>query len=179
MLKKWKILLVLSALFLITTVSCTKESKPVLLKSADYHPNLDHIEKEEHEEQSLKTKGNSKRYKPMSDKIKDLALKNLLDDPEQLSAGKKIFALRACVGCHSLDGRRMTGPTFKGLWGQVKTFPDGTTQKVDFLFISESIQYPDNVIGVGYPARNMPAYLGILTESDIISLAAFIKSLQK
>jgi len=32
--------------------------------------------------------------------------------------GRALYAAKACIGCHSLDGSRIVGPTFKGLWGR-------------------------------------------------------------
>jgi cytochrome c oxidase subunit 2 len=71
---------------------------------------------------------------------------------------------KGCLVCHSLDGTRGVGPTFKGLSGsQVKVVMDGATQTVtaDDAYLRESIRTPAARIVEGFqpimpPFSDMP-----------------------
>jgi cytochrome c oxidase subunit II len=91
--------------------------------------------------------------------------------------GKKLFATRSCNTCHSLDGSRVQGPTFKGLFGRTETIADGSSIKVDENYIRESLLEPTKKVVQGYPAV-MPTYKGLLKETDIDALIAYIKTIQ-
>ena len=89
--------------------------------------------------------------------------------------GKKIYNTRACMGCHSLDGTKMTGPTWKGLWGSQRQLADNSTVAVDENYIKESILKPNAKISKGYPANQMPSYQGQLKDEDITAVIEFMK----
>lgn len=93
--------------------------------------------------------------------------------PEQL--GEKLFATRACATCHSLDGTRIQGPTFKGLFGRTETLSDGSTVKVDENYIRESLLSPQAKIVQGYPST-MPTFAGLLKDKEIDAIIAFLKT---
>jgi len=101
--------------------------------------------------------------------------------PKEMSLadkGKNIYITRACIGCHSLDGSKMTGPTWKGLYGSDRTFADGTSAKGDDNYIRESIMEPNKNVVKGYVANQMPSYQGQLTDDDLTAVIEFIKTLQ-
>jgi cytochrome c oxidase subunit II len=91
--------------------------------------------------------------------------------------GKRLFASRSCVTCHSLDGTRIQGPTFKGLFGRTEQLSDGSSVKVDENYIRESVLEPTKKVVQGYPPV-MPTYKGLLKERDIDALIAYIKTIQ-
>jgi len=91
--------------------------------------------------------------------------------------GKKLFTTRSCVTCHSLDGSRIQGPTFKGVFGRTETISDGSTVQVDENYIRESLLEPNKKVVQGYPAV-MPTYKGLLKETDIDALIAYLKTVQ-
>lgn len=92
--------------------------------------------------------------------------------------GKKIYATRACMGCHSLDGSKMTGPTWKGLYGSQRKLADGSTVTADDNYIRESVLNSNAKIVSGYAPNQMPAYQGQLTDEDITAVVEFIKSVK-
>jgi cytochrome c oxidase subunit 2 len=92
-------------------------------------------------------------------------------------AGKKIFAERGCVGCHSLDGNRLVGPSMKGLWGHDAELADGSMIKVDENYLRESLLTPGAKIVKGYP-NVMPTFQGLLKDKDIDAVIAFIKTVE-
>ena len=91
--------------------------------------------------------------------------------------GKKLYTSRSCNTCHSLDGTRIQGPSFKGVFGRSEKFADGSSQKVDENYIRESLLEPQKKIVETYPAV-MPTYKGLLKENEIDALIAFIKTVQ-
>lgn len=91
--------------------------------------------------------------------------------------GKKLFATRSCNTCHSLDGSRIQGPTFKGIFGRTEQMADGSSVKVDENYIRESLLEPNKKVVQGYPAV-MPTYKGLLKETDIDALIAYLKTVQ-
>ena len=83
--------------------------------------------------------------------------------PQQVQAGAKIFAAN-CAKCHGAEG--------KG-GGALKT-PDFTSPSVQASF---SEAYVIKTIHEGKPGTPMPAWQGKLSEADINSVAAFVRSL--
>ncbi len=90
--------------------------------------------------------------------------------PVQL--GKKRFD-SLCSSCHSLDGSRIQGPSFKGLWGRSEKLTDGTTVTVDENYVKSSLLNPQAQIVEGYPAT-MPTF-SYLKDKDIEGIIAFLK----
>lgn len=94
-------------------------------------------------------------------------------------AGARLFA--RCASCHSLDGSRLTGPSF---WethdlikdGGERQLADGTSVSVDMNYIRESILNPSAKIVAGYQ-NAMPSFQGQLNEKAIRALGAFLTEL--
>lgn len=92
--------------------------------------------------------------------------------------GKDIYRTRACIGCHSVNGTKMTGPTWKGLYGSTRNFADGSSTKADDNYIKESILNSNKKIVEGYAPNQMPSYQGQLTDDDVTAVIEFIKTLK-
>ena len=96
--------------------------------------------------------------------------------------GKALVAAKGCVACHSADGTKIVGPSYKGIYGQdVRYTEPGSaevkTTKVDENYIHESIEIPTAKVVEGFPP-SMPAYKGLVTEEEIASIIEYIKSLK-
>ncbi|MGD8428678.1 MAG: c-type cytochrome [Balneolaceae bacterium] len=91
--------------------------------------------------------------------------------------GKQIASDNACVTCHSIDGSKMTGPTWKNLFGHEVTLDNGETLTADEDYIKESIVNSQAKIVKGY-AGVMPNF-DYLSDSEVNSLVAYIKSLSE
>ncbi|WCL51378.1 cytochrome c oxidase subunit II [Leptospira sp. GIMC2001] len=91
--------------------------------------------------------------------------------------GKKLYLNKACASCHSVDGSRIVGPTFKGLYGQNREFESGASVKADENYLKESILQSGAKIVKGY-APAMPVYQGQLEEDEVEALIEYIKSVQ-
>ena len=90
--------------------------------------------------------------------------------------GQKLYETRGCKSCHSLDGTRMVGPSYKDGYGSNRRLVTGSEVKFDENYVRESILYPKEKIAAGYQPV-MPSYKGQLSEDDIYCLVEFIKTL--
>jgi mono/diheme cytochrome c family protein len=98
-------------------------------------------------------------------------------DDEAVEAGRQLAA-QQCAACHTIDGSQAVGPTWQGLYGSEVELEDGSTVTADEEYIHESIVDPNAKIHADYPANVMPVYASTLSEEQIQSLIAFIRSLE-
>jgi cytochrome c oxidase subunit 2 len=89
--------------------------------------------------------------------------------------GKILYEQKACIGCHSLDGSKLVGPSFKNLYGSQRKFQDGTSAVADEEYLKASILYPNKNIVEGYVAA-MPSYEGQLSDEELNDIIEFIKA---
>lgn len=90
--------------------------------------------------------------------------------------GEQLVQLQGCNTCHSDDGSRMIGPSFKGLWDRQENLADGSTVLVDENYIRESILYPGEKIVEGYD-NVMSPYEGRITDDEITNIIEYLKTL--
>ena len=98
-----------------------------------------------------------------------------------IEVGHKVYEAR-CIACHSLTvensaakGAAQIAPGWKGLYGDQRTFSDGTTGKADENYLRESILNPNAKTVAGY-SPVMPTFAGQLSEQEIMSVIEMIKS---
>lgn len=91
--------------------------------------------------------------------------------------GKHLFDTKLCVTCHSLDGSKIVGPTFKGLYGRKEKIQGAGEVSVDDSYIKESILNPTAKVVEGYPPA-MPPYQGQLSDAEIADLIEYIKTVK-
>jgi cytochrome c oxidase subunit 2 len=91
--------------------------------------------------------------------------------------GKLVYENKGCATCHSLDGTRGQGPSWKGIWGNVHKGTDGKDYKVDENYLRQSILYPQQMVLQGYEPI-MPTFQGLLREREILGVIEYIKTLQ-
>lgn len=91
--------------------------------------------------------------------------------------GKMVHENRGCATCHSLDGSRGQGPSWKGIFGQVHQMTDGSQVKVDENYIRESILEPNSKVLAGYEPV-MPTFKGMLRDREVLGAIEFIKQLK-
>lgn len=97
--------------------------------------------------------------------------------------GLTLMKKNACLSCHTLDGRRLVGPSFKGLWGKTETVITGPLMKkkkvvVNRDYLYTSIREPIKDIVEGYPGNVMTSYDGILNDEEIDQIVRYIKSIK-
>lgn len=84
-----------------------------------------------------------------------------------------------CLGCHSLDGSEIVGPTWQGLAGSTVTLADGSQALADYDYLHESIVDPNARLVSGFEADVMPQnFAEVLTPEQIDQIIAFIQSLE-
>lgn len=91
----------------------------------------------------------------------------------QAELGEQIAAQNACNACHSVDGSSGVGPTWKDLYGSIRTFTDGSTAIANEAYIRESISNPTAKVVESF-VPTMPSMP--LTEEQIDSLVAYAKA---
>jgi cytochrome c oxidase subunit 2 len=89
--------------------------------------------------------------------------------------GAQLYATRGCIACHSLDGTRGQGPSFKDIWGETHEMSDGKSVLVDENYVRESILVPGAKVRLGFK-NIMPTFQGVLRDREIQALIEFIKS---
>lgn len=90
-------------------------------------------------------------------------------------AGQQLYTKYGCVACHSLDGNKGTGPTFKGVWGRDEQLADGSKVKVDENYVRESILNPKAKLVAGY-GEVMPVFKGVIKDEQIDAIIEFLKA---
>ena len=91
-------------------------------------------------------------------------------------AGQAFVAQNGCGGCHSIDGSRLTGPTWRGLFGSQVKLADGRTVTADEAYLIELIHDPNAKVVQGFPAGVMPKFP--LSDQQIKSIVAYIETLK-
>lgn len=98
-------------------------------------------------------------------------------DAPPAQRGAKLFVTNQCNTCHSVDGSRLIGPTFKGIWGtKVSVKTNGAVQEVmvDENYLRDSIANPGKDVVVTFD-NVMNRY--DLNTTDMTAMIAYIQSL--
>ena len=95
-----------------------------------------------------------------------------------VEAGKDLFENKlGCASCHA-GGPQQRGAKLEGLYNTEVKLVGGQTVKADDEYIRNSILNPQSQIVEGYQPI-MPTFKGQVTEEQLVSLVAYIKSLSK
>jgi cytochrome c oxidase subunit II len=89
--------------------------------------------------------------------------------------GQQLSRIKGCFGCHSIDGTRLQGPTWQGLFGSMRQFTDGTSAVADENYLRESILEPGKRVVATFP-NAMQSYQGRLTEEELNAIIIFLRS---
>lgn len=102
------------------------------------------------------------------------------DIPAGEHPGLTLMKQNACVTCHSQDGSKIVGPSFKGLFGRKEiVIADGIEKEitVDDAYIKRSIYEPHVQVVKGFNPSLMVSYQKQLTEEDIQKIIDYLKGL--
>lgn len=91
--------------------------------------------------------------------------------------GQKLFEVKACASCHSVDGSRRVGPSLKAVFGHEVELQDGSKVKADENYLRESILQSQAKVVKGFPPA-MPTFQGQLKDDEVSALIEYIKSLK-
>ena len=93
-------------------------------------------------------------------------------EPAEVGAG--LLRSKGCVACHSDDGRRLVGPSFKGLAGSTRSVLRGATPVrlvADADYLRRAITTPNAEVTEGYPPGLMPPFALEPAELDALVAA--------
>jgi cytochrome c oxidase subunit 2 len=99
------------------------------------------------------------------------------DKIEPVKLGGLMYQKQGCAACHSVDGSRGIGPSWKGIFGKPEKLSGGASVVVDENYIRESITDPAAKIVDGY-APSMPTYQGKLNDRQLSGIIEYIKTLK-
>jgi cytochrome c oxidase subunit 2 len=91
--------------------------------------------------------------------------------------GQLVYENRGCATCHSIDGSRGQGPTWKGIFGATHQMADGAQIQVDENYIRQSVLEPNQHVVAGFEAI-MPTYKGMLRDREVLGVIEYIKHLK-
>ncbi len=95
--------------------------------------------------------------------------------------GLSLLKQNACLTCHSQDGSKIIGPSFKGIFGKTEVvLTDGEEREItiDEEYISRSIKEPNADIVQGYMKGLMVSYVDVLNDEQIDHIIDYIKTLE-
>ena len=123
--------------------------------------------------------------------MEDSAFQSFIADTSMIAAsanidspgatGKRIMQNIGCFACHTLDGTKLVGPSFKGIWGEEQSVVTGKeTRKVlvDEDYIKRSIYDPNADVVEGFMKGLMVSYQGQLSEDDIANIIEYLKTVK-
>jgi cytochrome c oxidase subunit 2 len=88
--------------------------------------------------------------------------------------GALLYQSRGCHTCHSLDGTRSEGPSFKAIYGHEVKLAGGNSVPADENYLRESILQPQAKVVAGFEPV-MPTFQGMLRDREVNALVEFIK----
>ena len=103
----------------------------------------------------------------------------VVDSPT--ATGKRIMKNIGCFACHSVDGSKLVGPSFKGIYGHTVTVSTGGNEReitIDDEYIKRSIYDPNADIVKGFNKGLMLPYKGQLSDADVAQITEYLKSLK-
>jgi cytochrome c oxidase subunit 2 len=98
--------------------------------------------------------------------------------PAQL--GFQILRKNGCNACHSSDGSKIVGPSYKGSYNEIQEVLTGGKKRevlMDDEYIRKSIYDPNADIVSGFNKGLMLTYEGLVTEEEVELIIEYIKSL--
>ena len=93
--------------------------------------------------------------------------------------GLAIIKQNACLTCHSLDGTKIIGPSFKGIWGSKRIVVTAQGEKEmegNDEYIRRSILDPNADVVKGFNKGLMQSYKEVLKAEDIDKIVDYFKT---
>lgn len=103
-------------------------------------------------------------------------------DVELVPVGFQVLQRNACFSCHSRDGSKLVGPSFKNLWMAPRTVRDDKGKKRDIVadedYIRSSIYDPNKEIVEGYNKGLMISYKETINEEEMKEVINYLRELK-
>lgn len=97
--------------------------------------------------------------------------------------GLAILKDNGCLACHSLDGAKLVGPSFRGLYGTDREVitDKGESKTVPALeeYIRDAIYEPNKEIVKGYNKGLMQSYTKLISEEDVAAISEYLKTISE
>lgn len=104
-----------------------------------------------------------------------------LSGADPVDAGLQVLQANGCTACHSLDGNRLVGPSFKGLYGNKRDvlLADGSKKTIiaDDEYIKRSLYEPNVEVVESYP-KVMISYKQTISEEQLKQIIAYLESVK-
>ena len=100
------------------------------------------------------------------------------EEAEGTNKGLELLGTKGCLGCHTTDGTRKVGPTFKGLYGSnVTVVTNGRERTIaaDEDYIERSVRNPGADVVKGYP-NIMPKIP--VTDEELKEILEYLETLK-
>lgn len=117
--------------------------------------------------------------------MKDADFNNWVADyskpKDENAEGLAILKKNSCLGCHSINGDKLVGPSFKAIFEAERNVDvNGSRQKVEAnaKYIKESIFEPNAKIVEGFSPNMMQTYKGIISEKEADQIIDYLKELK-
>ncbi|MCA1758058.1 MAG: cytochrome c oxidase subunit II [Bacteroidales bacterium] len=85
-----------------------------------------------------------------------------------------------CLACHSVDGSKLVGPSFKGYWGSERVITENgveTSITADEAYTLKSIYDPNSQVVKGFSPGLMQSYTDVVSEEDALKMIEYLKEL--
>jgi len=105
-----------------------------------------------------------------------------IDTTNKLLMGENLLKANACLSCHSIDGSKLVGPSFKGFFGgEAEIVENGEEKTVEknIDYFKNSIIDPDLQVVKGYNEGMMVPYPDKFSDEDYENMIEYIKSLDE
>lgn len=100
------------------------------------------------------------------------------EEVDMVALGAQLTQANGCSACHSLDGSKLVGPTWKGIFGRTEALEDGSSVTADEAYLHTSITDPGAQIVAGF-ANLMPANYGdTLLPTEVDAIVEYLKTLE-
>jgi cytochrome c oxidase subunit 2 len=97
------------------------------------------------------------------------------------AAGLSVMKKNGCFACHSLDGSKLVGPSYKGMYGhKITVLVNGDEKEIeaDDEYIKRAIYDPNIEIVKGYSKNMMQPYKGVVSDAEIAEIIEYLKTLK-
>ena len=95
--------------------------------------------------------------------------------------GLLVLKKNACLSCHTIDGSKLIGPSFKGVWGRTETVITNDTERqilVDEEYIRNSVYDPSADVTKGFNKGLMISYKDLVSEDELNDVIEYLKTLK-
>ena len=95
--------------------------------------------------------------------------------------GLQVLKKNACTSCHSLDGSKLIGPSFKGIWGITETVVTNGAEReitVNEKYVRASLNDPNGDVVKGYNPGLMISYTDLVNDEDLVQIIEYLKTLK-